>query len=47
MCSGPSLPRGLFGPRIANLPNKLLLTGGISDDARDEVGGLNVVQIVS
>ena len=47
MYSGPGLPRGLFGARIANLPNKLLLTGGLSDEVSDEVGGESVVQIFS
>ena len=36
------LPRALYGPRMANLPdNRLLLTGGSSGDLSNEVGGGN------
>ena len=39
MFTGPELPRALYGPRMANLPdNRLLLTGGSSGDLRNEVG---------
>ena len=40
MFLGPNLPRALYVPRMANLPeNRLFLAGGSSGDLRDEVGG--------
>ena len=42
-CLGPELPRALYGPRMASLPeNRLLITGGkFSLWVRNEVGGGN------
>jgi len=41
--TGPELPRALYGPRMANLPdNRLLLTGGSSGDLRNEVYELSL-----
>jgi len=41
--TGPMLPRALYGPRMANLPdNRLLLTGGSSGDLSNEVYELSL-----
>ena len=41
-CLGPELPRALYGPRMASLPeNRLFITGGSGGGVRNEVGGGN------